>query len=224
MNGLRNLNNLNRGIHKRWIWGNRDNYYRSCDYLQKINYCIQDLNAEIENLSEPSMKEVVYVIVLIDWICEAVGAISKILRPEIIDNYSYKKNEYVLKTEKFLKAIRSFVVAHPLSTNRHKRYGFDGDLICVDIRSKTSVLTKTCSQNYDWFYLNFDGLKENAKEQDADFVLYVYSQKADGMQFFKYIGADFKDLYSVAELQIEKLYDLDKYLGKLKKKDLGVKV
>ena len=44
------------------------------------------------------------------------------------------------------------------------------------------------------------------------------------MQFFKYIGADFKDLYSVAELQIEKLYDLDKYLGKLKKKDLGVKV
>lgn len=223
MNKLRNLNDLNRGIHKRWIWGNRDNYYRSCDYLQKINYCIQGLNAEIENLSEPSMKEVVYVIILIDWICEAVRAIHKILRPEIIDNYSYKKDEHVLKTEKFFKAIRSFVVAHPLSTNRHKSYGFDGDLICVDIRSKTSEITKTCSHNYDWFYLNFDGLKENAKEQDTDFVLYVYSQKADGMQFFKYIGADFKDLYYVAELQIEKLYDLDKYLGKLKKKDLEVK-
>ena len=41
------------------------------------------------------------------------------------------------------------------------------------------------------------------------------------MQFFKYIGVDFQDLYHVAELQIEKLYDLDKYLGKLKKKDFS---
>ena len=37
MDELRNLNNLNRGIHKRWIWENKDNFYRSCDYLQKIN-------------------------------------------------------------------------------------------------------------------------------------------------------------------------------------------
>lgn len=80
MDELRNLNNLNRGIHKRWIWENKDNYYRSCDYLQKINYCIQDLNAEINNLNEPSMKEVVYIITLIDWICEAVGAIAQILK------------------------------------------------------------------------------------------------------------------------------------------------
>ena len=32
MDELRNLNNLNRGIHKRWIWENKDNFYRSCDY------------------------------------------------------------------------------------------------------------------------------------------------------------------------------------------------
>jgi len=31
---------------------------------------------------------------------------------------------------------------------------------------------------------------------------------------------DFKDLYRVAELQIQKLYDLDKYLNNLKKKDI----
>lgn len=224
MKELRNLNNLNRGIHKQWIWENKDNYYRSCDYLQKINYCIQDLNAEVKNLSEPSMKEVVYIIVLIDWVCEAVEAIPKVLKLGIMNNYVYRKNDCVSQSVKFFKAVRSFVVAHPLSTNRHEKYGFNGDMICVDIRSGISTVTKAFSHNSDWFHLDFNGLKKEAKEQSADFLLYVYSQNADGMQFFKYIGVDFKDLYHVVELQIEKLYDLDKYLGKLKKKDFGVDV
>ena len=79
MEELRNLNDLDRGIHKRWIWGTKDNYFRSCDYLQKINYSIQDLNAEIKNLSTPSMKDVIFVIALVDWICEAVKSIQEIL-------------------------------------------------------------------------------------------------------------------------------------------------
>lgn len=159
MDELRNLNNLNRGIHKRWIWVNKDNYYRSCDYLQKINYCIQDLNAEINNLNEPSMKDVVYIIALIDWICEAVGAISQILKLGVMNNYVYEKEDSILQSIQFFKAIRSFVVAHPLSTDRHKKYGFDGDMICVDIRRKTSAVTKLFSHSSDWFHLDFDGLK-----------------------------------------------------------------
>ena len=63
---------MNHGIHKHWIWGDKDNFYLSCDYLQKVNFCIQDLNAEIYNLQTPSMKEVVYIIALVDWVCEAV--------------------------------------------------------------------------------------------------------------------------------------------------------
>lgn len=140
----------------------------------------------------------------------------------VLNNYVYEKEDSILQSIQFFKAIRSFVVAHPLSTDRHKKYGFDGDMICVDIRRKTSAVTKLFSHSSDWFHLDFDGLKGEAKEKEADFVLYVYSQKTDGMQFFKYIGVDFQDLYHVAELQIEKLYDLDKYLGKLKKKDFEV--
>ena len=95
MEELRNLNDLDRGIHKQWIWGTKDNYFRSCDYLQKINYSIQDLNAEIKNLSTPSMKDVIFVIALIDWICEAVEAIPKILKSGVMNNYIYKKYEFV---------------------------------------------------------------------------------------------------------------------------------
>ena len=70
MDELKNLNEIGKGIDKQWVWGNKDSYYRSCDYLQKINYCIQDLNREFHNLSDKTMKELVFIIVLVDWICE----------------------------------------------------------------------------------------------------------------------------------------------------------
>jgi hypothetical protein len=221
MEELRNLNDLDRGIHKQWIWGTKDNYFRSCDYLQKINYSIQDLNAEIKNLSTPSMKDVIFVIALIDWICEAVKSIQEILRQDVLSGFIHKDDEEVKKAEKYFKAIRSFVVAHPLNTSRHKDYGLDGDLICVDVRSKISPIISTYSSNADWFFLGINGFQENAKNVSADFVLCGYSQKTDKMQYSKFIGANFSDLYYVANLQVEKLYALDKYLGKLRKKDIG---
>lgn len=221
MEELRNLNDLDRGIHKQWIWGTKDNYFRSCDYLQKINYSIQDLNAEIKNLSTPSMKDVIFVIALIDWICEAVKSIQEILRQDVLSGFIHKDDEEVKKAEKYFKAIRSFVVAHPLNTSRHKDYGLDGDLICVDVSSKISPIISTYSSNADWFFLGINGFQENAKNVSADFVLCGYSQKTDKMQYSKFIGANFSDLYYVANLQVEKLYALDKYLGKLRKKDIG---
>ena len=221
MEELRNLNDLDRGIHKQWIWGTKDNYFRSCDYLQKINYSIQDLNAEIKNLSTPSMKDVIFVIALIDWICEAVKSIQEILRQDVLSGFIHKDDEEVKKAEKYFKAIRSFVVAHPLNTSRHKDYGLDGDLICVDVRRKISPIVSTYSKNTDWFFLGINGFQEDAKNVSADFVLCGYSQKTDKMQYSKFIGANFSDLYYVAKLQIEKLYALGKYLGKLRKKDIG---
>ena len=141
MNKLDWSKNL-RGVYKKWIWGDTYNYSRICDYIQKINYCIQDLNNEIEALAEPTMKEVVYVIVLVDWICEAIEAIQKTLLCEVANNYTYKEEESIQEALRFFKAIRSFVVAHPLSTNRHKDYGFDGDMICVDVRRENTAITR----------------------------------------------------------------------------------
>ena len=218
MNKLDWSKNL-RGVYKKWIWGDTYNYSRICDYIQKINYCIQDLNNEIEALAEPTMKEVVYVIVLVDWICEAIEAIQKTLLCEVANNYTYKEEESIQEALRFFKAIRSFVVAHPLSTNRHKDYGFDGDMICVDVRRENTAITRIFSDCKDWYKLDFAGLQKHPQKPKADFVLYVYSKKDDGMQYFKYIGVELKDIYQVAELQIKKLYDLDKYLEGIKKKD-----
>ena len=167
------------------------------------------------------MKDVIFVIALIDWICEAVKSIQEILRQDVLSGFIHKDDEEVKKAEKYFKAIRSFVVAHPLNTSRHKDYGLDGDLICVDVRSKISPIISTYSSNADWFFLGINGFQENAKNVSADFVLCGYSQKTDKMQYSKFIGANFSDLYYVANLQVEKLYALDKYLGKLRKKDIG---
>ena len=156
MDELKNLNEIGKGIDKQWVWGNKDSYYRSCDYLQKINYCIQDLNREFHNLSDKTMKELVFIIVLVDWICEAYTELPKILRKDIVDKDNYLEKAEVVESLKFFKALRSFVVAHPLGTNRHGKFGLDGDFICVDIMSKTSMITKQLSRDSDWYHLYFN--------------------------------------------------------------------
>lgn len=54
-------------------------------------------------MAEPTMKEVVYVIVLVDWICEAIEAIQKTLLCEVANNYTYKEEESIQEALRFLK-------------------------------------------------------------------------------------------------------------------------
>lgn len=213
-----NLNRIGKGLQKQWIWGTKSNFFMSCDYLQKVNYCIQDLNAEIKNIQQPTMKEVVFIIVLIDWITEAVYALNKLLIKGIINGFRFDEQERIETAHKFLKAIRSFIVAHPLSTDQHEAYGFDGDKICVDIVGKSQAMTLRVPSD-KWYYLDLNGLHEEIETESADFFLRCYSKKTDDMRFIKTIGVRTADLYQVAELYIKKLYALDKYLSKLKKKD-----
>ena len=91
------------------------------------------------------MKEIVFVIVLIDWICEAVESLQKILLKDIFSGFTCKNEEDIEKSKKYFKAIRSFVVAHPLNTDRLKDYGLDGDFIGVDVRMKTAAIVSEVS-------------------------------------------------------------------------------
>ncbi|RGV96130.1 hypothetical protein DWV97_09885 [Ruminococcus sp. AF14-10] len=131
-------------------------------------------------------------------------------------------DEKLRQAKKYFKAIRSFVVAHPLSTSRHEAYGMDGDLICVDVRNRTTKLTEMFEDPSSWLFLTLDGLHENAKDVTSDFILYVYSEKLDQMKYFKYIRVNFSDLYYVAQLQIDRIYALDLKLRKLTKKKVGI--
>lgn len=223
MRKLRDLDGLRNGINKRWVWKDRESYSRVLDYLQKICFTINDLNNEINNLANSSMKEVIYTIVLVDWICEAVDSLKKMLNTEIMEGFIYTDDDFNRKALKYFKALRSFVVAHPLNTDRHKEYGFDGDKICVDVRNVENAISFQLGVVKDMYYLNFDGFTKKLPEK-IDCILYTYSKEKDNMKFFDYIAINFCDIYKVAELQIDMLYCIDKYLNNLRKKDFIVNV
>ncbi len=213
---LRNLNELNAGIHKRWPLKSKSDYHKVCDFLQKINFCIQDLNAEIQHSSPLCMKDIIFTIVQTDWIIEAFEQIQSSYKTPVLRNFSYGKEDELQKAKKYLRAIRSFIVAHPLTTDRHPIFGFDGDLICVDIRTRD--ITFPFIKNESFYHLNLCGI-ESKRYTEEDFYLYAYSEKADNMRFFKYIGCSLDDVYSVVDLYVDKLYALAKYLDKQKKVD-----
>lgn len=219
MEPIRDLNDLRNGLYKRWVWRDMESHWRGMDCVQKINYSIQDLNHELDSLSDRPMKEVVFVISLVDWIRDAYNSICKLLRPDALNSFKYQNEAYAKKTKAYLTAMRSFVVAHPLSTSRHEKYGFDGDMICVDIKSSKDRLALALPNRKNWLYIGIEGVQEYGKDIPHDFLLMFYSKKMDKMRFFKYMGASYSDLYEVARVYIDKLYALDKYLGKQKKAD-----
>lgn len=219
---IRNLNDLRRGdvrgLYKKWIYKTPNTYHKVCDYLQKINYSIQDLNSEIECLSKISAKEIIFIISLVDWIIESFNAIKSALKDKIIKNYSYTRSSELDKAKAYLKALRSFIVAHPLSTNRHKEFGFDGNFICIDITPSVGYLIALLNNHLEYFYhLDYEGLKEKTYDETDDFYLRSYSEKDDGMKFSREIGSKVEYIYRVADLYIDALYELDKYLSKQKK-------
>ena len=210
---LINLNDIQRvtkrGIYKIRLARSNTEYLKVCDYMQKINYCIQDLNSERENLQAPTMKTIVYVTVLTDWIHEAVEAIETMYRDGVLDGFCYEKADELRNAKKYLLAIRSFMVAHPLSTNRHQNYGFDGNLICIDIRMPDRALSLVPEGSF--FLLDHNG-QVAGKSDTTDFYLYAYSRKVAHKVSPVYIGCALADVYRVAELYIDKLYALDRYL------------
>ena len=216
---LRNLNdicqNKNSGIYKQWIY--KDNcFMKMCDYMQKINYSIQDLNNMIKQISVFDYKNVVFVVVLVDWIKESVDKIIDSIDKRIMADFEYKDKDNLKKYKNYFRAIRSFIVAHPLSTTKHKDLGFDGNYICIDVRNYNGIIN-----NHDIKFnmlLDTDGIK-NSYVNNADFYLYCYSDKDDNMKYFRYVACYYKDIYDVAKIYIDELYELDKYLSKKKKKD-----
>ncbi len=92
-------------------------------------------------------------------------------------------------------------------------------MICVDVRRENTAITRIFSDCKDWYKLDFAGFAEAPTKNRKQILCYMYIQKKKmECNIFKYIGVELKDIYQVAELQIKKKYDLDKYLEGIKKK------
>ena len=211
-NKLSPLDNLNKicrnnsyGLYKQWIYKNYD-YNKMCDFMQKINYSIQDINGLLDNF-EITNKNIVFLVVLVDWIKEAVSNIIELIDKKYLTNFLYHDEEKLGKYASFFKALRSFIVAHPLSTNKHKKFDLDGNYICYDIRKVDYMF------NFDRLYIDLDGLRK-FKNDLIDFDLYCYSNKKDGMRYTVLISCNLNNIIDVARIFIDKLYEIDKFLKK----------
>ena len=122
--------------------------------IQKLNWNIDDLNHLIDNIN--TQKDIIYFIVLGDWIKEACTEIYK-LYEKYTNNFVYKENNSrKLANDKF-KAIRSFIVAHPLNTSSHPNEGYNGSKKCIDIYMHIPTIAKFSrlydNPNADFFML-----------------------------------------------------------------------
>ena len=149
---------------------------------------------------------------------EATKLIPSCYSDCILKDFIFSKHDELTLHREYFSALRSFVLAHPLGTNRHERYGLDGNYICVDIRPKQRIID-ICNEGFH--HLAIDRLKDVDRIQEYDVVLLVYSKK-DGAEYFQHIGFDMTDVRNTAALCIDYLYELDRHISKLKRKDFQI--
>lgn len=218
---LRNLDRLGEasysGIQKNWPLPSPELRSLRWDYLQKVNYSIQDFNATLNQSNALTEKDVVFMIALDDWIATSVVELLKCFKSKIIEGFSFSKESELAKSRKYMRAMRSFITAHPLQTNRHSAFGLDGNLVCIDIRQQNAILKLGSSSLKR---LSRDGMFDVDELDEEDIVLYTYT-KDDGGEFYVHIGFNPRDIRDDCALCIDKLYELDRYLGRLKKRDFA---
>lgn len=222
---LRNLNDLKRGnvkgIYKQWIYKSKNNFHLSCDCLQKICYSIDDINSELSS-NEFAMKEIVFIISLVDWIKGSYTKIKSLIRDDIVQKFSYSKANELEVAKEYFVAIRSYVVAHPMNTTKHNKFGLDGDFICLDLRTAGSPISLLAPDD-KFFSIDYKGLHKYRNKKHSHYLL-SYSHSIDGNKYFNYLSFDIGDILNVARLYIGAIYELDSLLARQKKKHYLIKI
>lgn len=206
---IENLNNLKAGIKNQKFYSTEDNFQLANDYLQKINYSIQDINRELEK-ELFDRKTIVYIIVLTDWIKSSYENIIKILENKFIGDFNKQMNNLFKFSKKYFESLRSFVVAHPLNTDRHKDYNLDGNFCCIDIRNIDEMVYLSNNKE-ECFNIDFDGMHTGLNTNHNYFLL-TYSKDYNHNKYYNYISFDINDVLNVARFYVNKIYELDDYL------------
>lgn len=109
------------------------------------------------------------------------------------------------------------MVEHPKRTNKHPKYEFDGGRICADVRTKSIMDGFPKAKLYR---LYIEGIVETESVRDDDVVLVTYSEDSneDGGLHFQRFCFDIEGVRDVAQLYIDALYELDRYVSRLRKK------
>ena len=112
-----------RGLQEHWPLKNEIEYALHWDYIQKVNYSIQNFNDCIARKSELTRMDVVYAITLVGWIDDAAERVRPCYKEIAVKVFEYEREEDLSKLRKCLRAVRPFVNAYTLGTDRHEALG-----------------------------------------------------------------------------------------------------
>lgn len=208
LNGLERDNHL--GLYKKGHCISEQKYSLVCDYLEKINYSLQDISIELQK--NPNRSVLICIIAYTCWIQESVNELKKCYKSYVFDNFLFD-DSVIKENDSFLKAIRSFILAHPFVTTRHIKYGFDGTLRCIDIRENSQNIVLPFVDDKDKFYIDVNG-KSIYSNQKVDYWLCVYNDNEYENIFKQYIGISIDTICKVINDYIDYLYALDKHMSK----------
>lgn len=200
-----------RGLYKKGHCTSKLKYSLACDYLEKIGYSLQDISAELQK--KLNRSTFICVIAYTCWIQESINELKKCYKSYVFNNFSFDVS-IIEENDNFLKAIRSFVLAHPVTTTRHKNYGFDGTLRCIDIRENGQDVTFPFIKDENKFYIDVYG-KSSYNDQKVDYWLYVYDDNVYENIFKQYIGVSISTICKVINDYVDYLYALDKHMSKV---------
>ena len=206
------------GILKHWVYDDQATYQIVNDYLQKIRFSVEDINNTLDELKYDN-KTITFIVTAVDWIVESTRWISKAVNKEVINEFCFTKYEEYNKAYAYFKAIRSFLVAHPLKTEKHKKFSLDGTYICMDVRTIDTPLIKLTKDKDEYFkHIDYDGMHPGSSG-NVDFYLFCYSEEFYENECGMYIGICVEDIIGTARLAIDIIYELDSYLSKQKKRN-----
>ena len=215
MTEIKNLENLIRsgccGLYEKSLVISEDRYHLVCDYLEKINYSLQDIKMVLNR--EPDITVLISILVFTTWIKESVEGIKRSYKDSLAIKFSYNE-EKLTRNWHFLRAIRSFVFVHPFDTNQHPKFEFDGTLKCIDIRPVGTDMTSAFWKSKDRFYIDVNG-KTAYDGQYIDYWLYIYNEKEYNCVFKQYIGISVDSICEIANDYVDYLLALDRYLSEI---------
>jgi len=175
-------------------------YNLGCNYLDAAACIACTLPRSINNCGD--------IIISIFCVANFVKAYNKYL--ETLENEKHIKfhpsNEKEFQAAKeYIEALNAFVMARPFNA-KNTKYGFDDDLICIDIRDSSEARKK--------FHINFNGKADKPDSDDSIYYLIITNIK--GSVSDTSISFDLKDVQRVFELTYNNFEELDIYLSKLK--------
>ena len=208
------------GIWKKWPWKDPDHYELMSDLILKANYSIQDFNSTIKDGFSPNIKDTVFLVALATWIKDAYWQINYACLKEVIRaKFEFSRQNELTEARNYLEAVRSIAIAHPLNSTRHEEYGFGPEgRICIDVRRKSLLDSYPGRAIYR---ITPKGFEETDSVEDNEIALMTCrsTQAEIGKLHFEKCCLDMCDIRNSAQVYIDALYELDRHLGRLRKKD-----